>query len=68
MLQHMYKELHRTDLKYHKLAGCTDRQIILKATSPKTKRVEEVMRVKELADRHSLFTKWDGTDIMILNV
>jgi hypothetical protein len=68
MLHHLRDSLKRTALKYHKLVSYSDKRIILKGTSQKSQRVEEVMRIKQLADRHSLFTKWDGNDIQILRV
>ncbi len=66
MLHHLRKRLQESPLQYHKVVSCSDKRIILKATSSKNSRVEEVMRIKEMADRHSLFTKWDGNDIHIL--
>jgi hypothetical protein len=68
MLQHLYVNLKRLDLTYHKLARCTEKGIVLIATSLKSERVEEVMRIKTLADRYSLFTKWDGRNITIQSV
>jgi hypothetical protein len=68
MLHHLYANLKKLDLTYHKLARRTEKGIVLIATSLKSERVEEVMRIKSLADRYSLFTKWDGTNITIQSV
>lgn len=68
MLHHLHANLKNLNLTYHRIARCTEKGIVLIATSLKSERVHEVMRIKKLADRYSLFTKWDGTNITIQNV
>ena len=65
MLQHLYNRLAHSELKYHKLAAHSDERIFLTATSLDPKGVDEVMRIKELADHLKLHAKWDGLNVEI---
>lgn len=65
MLQNLYNRLARSELKYHKLAALSEERIFLTATTLDPKGVDEVMRIKELADHLKLHAKWDGLNVEI---
>ena len=67
MLKQLYMELAELDLKYHELGQRESGRIDIKATSMDPLGVDEVIRIKEVADHHHAFTSWDGKDIKIVH-
>lgn len=65
MLQNIYNRLARSELKYHKLVGHSEDRVFLTATTLDPRGVDEVMRIKALADRLQLHAKWDGLNVEI---
>ena len=65
MIISLYNELSKLELKYHELGAITNGTIVLVAKSLAGEGVLEVMSIKELADKFSLITKWDGKNIEI---
>ena len=66
MLQMLFEELRKIDLKYHIFDRCEPHVITLHATSLDPNGVDEVMRIKAIADRFHAHTVWDGENIEIV--
>ncbi len=65
MINRLYDTLSRQELHYHELGAIENGTIVLVAKSMDAEGVLEVMRIKELADKFNLITKWDGCNIQI---
>ncbi len=66
MLQNLYNELARINFKHHRLSPYREDMIYIAASSLAPEGIEEVMRIKEIADRHKHDACWDGKDIKIV--
>ncbi|WP_345975819.1 hypothetical protein [Sulfurimonas sp. HSL3-7] len=65
MIKRLHNVLSNLELKYHMLDSVNEDSIVLVAKSLDAEGVMEVMYIKELADKYSLVTKWDGSNIEI---
>jgi hypothetical protein len=65
MLHNFYNRLSKVALKYHQLAPYEDHRVLIRAKSLNPYGVDEVMRIKKLADSFDLHTTWDGRDITV---
>lgn len=66
MLKMAHDEILKTELKYHILDSFTPLAITLHATSLDPHGVDEVMRIKAIADRFHVHMIWDGENIEIV--
>lgn len=67
MLRNLYSELSRMDLKYHELVELKVNKIFLAAKVLASEGIEEVMRIKSLADMYRFCARWDGENIEIMH-
>lgn len=65
MLRNLYNELSKMDLRYHALGELREDRIFLSATAIIPEGVDEVIRIKNLADTYNFCTLWDGHNIEI---
>lgn len=65
MFKTLHEELSKIAWKYHKLEPVEGEHLVLKALSLDPNGVDEVMRIKEIADRFFFQMYWDGENIMI---
>jgi hypothetical protein len=65
MINGFYNKLLSIELEFHEIASSDSESIVLHAKSLDAEGIFEVMRIKELADKFRLQTKWDGQDIEI---
>lgn len=65
MLHNFYNRLSKISLKYHQLTPFEDHRVLVRAKSLSPYGVDEVMRIKQLADKFDLHTYWDGRDIKV---
>ena len=66
MFQKLYYELSEMGWKYHMLENVDDDGIRFRAISLEPNGVNEVIRIKEIADRFRFHMKWDGENIRIV--
>jgi hypothetical protein len=65
MIKSFYQKLLNLELEFHEIAAVNGSSIVLHAKTLDADGVFEVMRIKELADKFRLQTKWNGQDIEI---
>lgn len=65
MTHRLYCELETHEFLYHELEAFNGDIIILSPTSIEAESVDEIMRIKEIADKHHHITSWDGENIEI---
>jgi hypothetical protein len=65
MIKSFYQKLLSLELEFHEIAAANGSSVVLHAKSLDADGILEVMRIKELADKFRLQTKWDGQDIEI---
>lgn len=68
MFYKLHDELAKTEWKYHKLENVEGEGIVFKAISMDPDGVNEVMRIKAIADRYLYHLKWDGENIEIVGL
>lgn len=65
MIDNLHNELINFKLQYHELEPSNCKTIALHAKSLDAEGINEVMRIKEMADKFNLTTRWDGQNIEI---
>jgi hypothetical protein len=65
-MQQLINELKRLTFHYHEMASVESDKVLFKAVSMDPRGIDEVMKIKEIVDRHRLHTVWDGQNIEIL--
>ena len=61
----LYEELKTLNLQHHVLEDISKEAVMLVAKSLDPEGVDEVMRIKKIADKYGLVTVWDGKNIEI---
>lgn len=64
-LHNLYQALANFELKFHELMPLDDNTVTLLGKSLAPEGIDEVMKVKDIADRLNLVTSWDGQHIEI---
>ncbi|MDX1294692.1 MAG: hypothetical protein R3302_00395 [Sulfurimonadaceae bacterium] len=65
MLHNFYYRVSKIPLKYHQLTPYEEHRVLIRGKSLHPYGVDEVMRIKYLADMFELQTHWDGRDITV---
>lgn len=66
MFGELYDELSKMQWKYHLLQSPEEGHISLTAVSMDPNGIQEVMMIKEVADKYRFHTTWDGSNIKII--
>lgn len=66
MFQELYEELSKIEWKFHLLQNMENGVILLTPVSLDPNGIQEVMLIKEVADRYRFHTLWDGEKITIV--
>ncbi|MGD9969025.1 MAG: hypothetical protein AB7S65_01090 [Sulfuricurvum sp.] len=61
----LYRELLGMELQFHRVMAPKKNKIFLDGIDLDPRGIDEVMKIKALADRYRFDTVWDGTNIEI---